>query len=606
MAGPVISPIQIDDKDFLIASTIERCPKIMMIRELAQNAFEAAAQAAVDRRVEFRVEQQGGVPKLVIWNTGPGMDGLELKKMCDLAASIGKRKGLDANFGMGAKVASLPSNKRGLIYRSCKAGRVNEVILCFVDGKYGRLNRRIDDDTYADVIDITEVARGSGVDISYDWTEVVLLGNTAEQDTTRDPYAKDPEVDVQWLATYLYHRFYRIPGGIKVLFHKGTHKLDGNRHFDTIPARIEKGVFERAETVTTEQDIKIHYIYDASYDKMPSHNQSISGALQTAVSTGAIVYKNELYDIRTGRSWTMHAPIFGVPFGARHISIHIELPDAARVRPEVYRQYLLYSHGEQAQVQATDFADLVVKHRPQWLIELISSFAPDSQTNNEVREELQQLLDELRVKRVAPRISGSGAIWVNDGGGVGNSAVREGGGSSNGGSPRTRHSDLAEVPAGARRADFFKDRERAPEIILLREDSDIEEKQLRGRAARYYDHGQLFVNMRYPAVVAMQEVLEKDYMFVADLENMRREVVRLSEDAIIRRVGRATVYALAKHLNNEWSPEDVQQALKPESLSLAADDYLSSLQSARRSLGRLFRPPKQGDEDAADTFVLEM
>ena len=41
--------------------------------------------------------------------------------MCDLAASIRKEKGLNANFGMGAKVASLPLNKHGIVYRSCKS-----------------------------------------------------------------------------------------------------------------------------------------------------------------------------------------------------------------------------------------------------------------------------------------------------------------------------------------------------------------------------------------------------------------------------------------------------------------------------------------------------
>ena len=33
-------------------------------------------------------------PKLAIWNTGPGMDAAELYRMCDLASSIRKQKGL--------------------------------------------------------------------------------------------------------------------------------------------------------------------------------------------------------------------------------------------------------------------------------------------------------------------------------------------------------------------------------------------------------------------------------------------------------------------------------------------------------------------------------
>lgn len=123
MDAPSITPIQIDDIDFLVATTIERCPRSMMIRELTKNALEAASQSSeAKRQVVFKIVEDYTAPKLAIWNTGPGMDAKELYRMCDLAASIRKDKGLDANFGMGAKVASLPSNKIGLVYRSCKSG----------------------------------------------------------------------------------------------------------------------------------------------------------------------------------------------------------------------------------------------------------------------------------------------------------------------------------------------------------------------------------------------------------------------------------------------------------------------------------------------------
>lgn len=582
-----ISPLQIDDKEFLVASTIDRCPRTMMIRELVRNALEAAEQApGGSGRVEFRIADYDGTRKLAIWNSGPGMDAGELRRMCDLASSIGKEKGLDANFGMGAKVASLPSNKRGMIYRSCKSGSVSEVILCFLDGVYGRMNRQIDGEL-SDVLDITENCKADGRDLAEDWTEVTLLGNRDDQDTVRDPYDGDPESDGQWLATYLYHRFYRIADDVKVVFNPGTHKLDGTRTFKPITARLDE-VFERWETVEAESGIKIHYVYDAAYDKMPSHNRSISGALQSALSNVAVVYKDEMYDVKTGRAWTFSAPIFGIPFGARHISVHIELPNDAQVRPEGYRQFLRYNTGEQAQIQASDFADLVARNRPQWLIDLIRSFAPETRSSDDVREELQKLLDDLRVTRIAPRSNDTGVHAISSEPGVGSEPIRVGLGGGVVGPPKTRHTDLSLAPAGAKKADLLKDRERAPEIILLYETDEIDQKQIRARAARYFEHGQLFLNMQYPAIEAMSGALQQQYSSVADLEGMRIEAVRLAEDAMVRRVGRAVVHALAKQLNKEWDQEAVLQALKPESLSLAADVYVDSLQSARRSIGRLF------------------
>ena len=598
-----ITPIQIDDTDFLVATTIERCPRTMMIRELAKNALEAASLAeAGQRQVIFRTVEFGETQKLAIWNTGPGMNAGELYRMCDLASSIRKEKGLDANFGMGAKVASLPSNKLGIIYRSCKDGNVNEVILCQREGRYGRLRRSLGNGDMSEVINVTELAREEGYDLSYDWTEVRLLGNEESQETARAPYNDDPVVDAQWLATYLYHRFYRLPDGVRVVLHSGTHKLgDGARVFEPLPRRAAAGAFERTETVTAPGDIKIHYFYDPPYDKSPSHNRSISGAIQSALSLAGVVYKDELYDVKTGRAWAINAPLFGIPFGSKHISVHVELPNNAPVLPEAYRQFLRYKAGEQDAVQAAHFGELVAQHRPQWLIDIIRSFAPESTSSDEIRDELQKLLDDLRVRRVAPRTTPTGIHFVDSASGVGNQPSREGEGGRGGGSrPKTKHVDLNLAPQGAKAADLWKDRERAPEIVLLRAPEDIDEKQLRGRAARYYENGQLFINMLYPSIGEMREALELSYATVADLDSMREAALRQAEKSMILRVGRAVVFALAKQLNKEWDTDAVRHALAPESLSLAADDFYDSIQSARRSMGRQFRPNRQGD-DATDT-----
>jgi hypothetical protein len=414
-----VSAIRVDDQAFLVSSTIERCPKVMMIRELSKNAIESAAQAPSDaRRVEFSVTAVHGVPKLTIWNTGPGMDDEELSRMTNLAASIGKQKGLDKNFGMGAKVASLPSNRHGIRYRSCKSGTVHEVILCERNGVYGRLRRR---DTIGkdlgDVIDVTEQVRTECIrPLTADWTEVVLLGNRSDQDTVSDPYDGNPKQPKFWLATYLYHRFYRLPDALEVRLEEGTHaRGPGSRRFETIPARESKNAFSRAETVKLPNGIKIHYIYDAPF-KETSHNKSISGAIASAVSTAAVVCHEEMYAVLTARSWTIEAPTFGIPFGAKHISVHIELPDDARVRPEGYRQFLRYVDGEQNQVEASDFAVEVLENRPQWLIDLVHSLAPNSgDSNEEIRSRLQELLNKLRVKTLSPRVVPNGNIFVNPG-----------------------------------------------------------------------------------------------------------------------------------------------------------------------------------------------
>lgn len=608
MNPSTIAPIKIDDTDFLVATTIERCPKSMMIRELAKNAIEAAAQASDGhRQVIFRVVDFDDVPKLAIWNTGPGMGPHELYRMCDLAASIGKEKGLDANFGMGAKVASLPSNRFGMIYRSCKGGVVNEVILCQREGRYGRLRRQTEDGGHVEIIDVTQLASDEGYDLNEDWTEVRLLGNRIDQETTRDPYDGDPRVDGQWLATYLYHRFYRLPAGVKISMQTGTHKLgQGTRMFEPLPRRAAAGAFGETATVEAPNGIKIHYFYDPPYEKSPGHNRSISGSIQSALSLVAVVYKDELYDLKTGRAWAINAPLFGIPFGSKHISVHIELPDDASVLPEAYRQFLRYRTGEQDPVQAVHFGDLVAQHRPGWLIDIIRSLAPDSPSSDDIRDELQKLLDDLRVRRVAPRIVAAGVDLVDPSSGVGNQPVRGGEGAGRGSDARTKHIDLSLAPQGTKPADMWKDRERAPDIVLLKTAEEVDEKQLRGRAGRYYENGQLFLNMLYPSIKEMRDDLEASYASVAEIDSMREAALQQAEKSMILRVGRAVVFALAKQLNKEWDSDAVKQALAPESLSLAADDFYDSLQRARRSMGRQFRPNRQGDTDEDNGELLNL
>jgi hypothetical protein len=346
--------------------------------------------------------------------------------------------------------------------------------------------------------------------------------------------------------------------------------------------------------VATPEGLTIHYFYDPPLANT-SHNKSVSGAITTDVSICAIIYKDEIYDHKRSRQWTLDAPIFGVTFGAKNISVHIELPDNYPVRPEAYRQFLRYCEAEQQQVTAKDFADDALKYRPAWLIDLINSLAPaDSSSTNDIRDELQRLLNSVRIKTQGPRSSSTGDISVDAGPGAGARPDWDGEVPRDGKTPRVNASDLIAVPTGAKRATISLNAERAPQIIPLHDEAQIEEKGLKGKAARFYpEASQLFVNMLYPAVDEMRRQLELEYASAPDPDWMRQLALNLAERTIIIRVGRAVIYALAKQLNREWTAEDMTRAHSPESLSLAADDYVDALQNVRRRMGRELRTPKQ-------------
>jgi hypothetical protein len=213
-------------------------------------------------------------------------------------------------------------------------------------------------------------------------------------------------------------------------------------------------------------------------------------------------------------------------------------------------------------------------HRPQWLIDIIQSFAPDSTSGDDIRNELQELLNRLRVKRVSPKTAVQGDTCVAPGSGAAAEIAKGDGDTKNGDRSRTKPTDLSVVPAGAKRAELFKNLERAPEIIPLWDEAEIEEKGFKGRAARYVmEASQLFVNMLYPAIGEMRTQLEAEYAGAPDTDFMRSLAKQNAERTMTLRVGRTVVYALAKQLNKEWDQKALGMASSPESLSMAADDY---------------------------------
>jgi hypothetical protein len=64
-ASNQVSALRVADEEFLIASTIERCPKTMMVRKLFMNAIEATTNQMVGPRViELKVKSLSGFPKI--------------------------------------------------------------------------------------------------------------------------------------------------------------------------------------------------------------------------------------------------------------------------------------------------------------------------------------------------------------------------------------------------------------------------------------------------------------------------------------------------------------------------------------------------------------
>jgi hypothetical protein len=584
--------LKISDVAFVVTSQIERAPHWTMFRELTMNALEAANRVPGEKIVHWTTGTYKGVRKAVIWNTGPGMDAAELKAATDLACEIDKSLGLDENFGVGAKVSSLSSNKNGMRFRSCKAGRVSEVILGYdPDQKlYVRFDRELPNGATDTVIDVTAAAIKEGRKVDLDWTEVMLLGNSEDQDTAIRPFA-NTSTEKAHVATALYRRFYRLPIEVKVRLESVYHRFGGTSVLTAIGQRSDK--FARTQSVLVpELNITIHFLHDPALDDRSGMRMSSRNALGSSTTTCCLVHKDEMYSVMTGTEWSGVAPRFGIPFGSKELCVHIELAEED-ARPSQYRERLI-SPDTGDDIVPLDFAICVRERMPEWVNEVIRNASPrQTEDYNDLQKELQELLNKYKVKVVGRRLDAQGeasteekgqelgAGSTGEGGSDGGSGANGGGGRGSRNTRRRFH----ETPEGATATALYEIYEKPPKITMLETPEAVLEKGLKGRAAEFIvETGDLFVNGLYEAVDRTVEDVEPEFIGQTEPEKIREAVISAARRALAFRVGKASVYALAKRANEDWGETAMLAALSKESLSIAADNYSESLPSVKRNV----------------------
>ncbi|WP_176559951.1 ATP-binding protein [Teichococcus rhizosphaerae] len=580
-----VTRLRVQDEDFLVAAMIERCPKTMMIRELFKNALEAAATAPEgQRRVEFSALPVNGVPKLALWNSGQGLTGPELYRMCDIAASIRKENALDRNFGMGAKVASLPSNQGGMRYRSAHEGAVQEVMIGKFDGIYGRLLRPGPGGIPAEVIAVTEAARAEGRDPAADWTEVVLFGNKPDQNTVIDPYGGNPRSARNWLVEAVRSRFFRFPEEVEIVFRAGVAYLKEDRRLVSLASRL--AALQQYEAVRTPEGITIHYAYNPAL--LEPGAGSGAEAWNTGESMGALVYQDEIYSILRGAAWLKEAPSFGLPFLARAVTVLVELPNDYSVLPEAYREFLRYRSERQEQVRVHDFAALAVRHQPDWLKRLLAEAVPRADYIDDILAEMREMLEKLGVALRRPNEA-----------------------------PNFRPKALAPNPPQETGEPMPFRAEKPPAIILLRDPTDIAGRGLAHRAAAYYaETHQLHINLQYAVIGETAQLLAAGAPAEYDIEGVQAAAQLVAERAMVGRVARALTHALAKRGRpREWAEGSLRLVFSPEALTLAADDTQTGRHDTEASFAEALRrvpkaatpepgpeePPAPSEAEAAPT-----
>jgi hypothetical protein len=292
-----------------------------------------------------------------------------------------------------------------------------------------------------------------------------------------------------------------------------------------------------------------------------------------------------MYSVMTGNEWSAVAPRFGIPFGSKELCVHIEIADED-ARPSQYRERLISPDSGQ-DIVPIDFAHCVRERMPEWVKEVIRNASPrQTEDHNDLQKELQDLLNKYKVKVTGRRIDARGQTSTEEKGQE--LAGPDGGSGKNGGSAgsaRNTRRRFHEAPEGATTTSLYEIYEKPPNITMLETLEEVAEKGLKSRAAEFiHETGDLFVNGLYEAVDRTIADIEPEFTGQMEPEKIRALVTSAARRALAFRVGKATVYALAKRANEDWGEAAMYAAFSKESLSIAADNYEESLSFVKRNI----------------------
>lgn len=607
-------PLNIRDKTFLINRTIQQAPTGTLVREFFKNAEESAALAPLgNRRIQIYPVEVQGVRKLAFWNKGRGMSAEELRQATDLSSSINKELALDGNFGIGAKVSGLAVSSDGIRYRSCKGGHVHEVTIGYDEEQqtYVRFVTQLPDNSYHTIFDVTETVKKDGQDVSFDWTEVVLYGESPDHDTVAEPLGKGKEADRSYIPTTIYRRFADLAEGVEVRIDVAMTKGGGKDETGKFrQLKFLRDVINQLPSSQLVRDdssgIAVRYVHDPKVENSGHTLSSRANPATASTTFCALVHKGERYDFKTKKAWSAAAPNFGIPFGSRVLSIEILIPPDMAM-PNQYRDQLTWPE-DRSMMTADDFSAYVRELMPEWVKEVIRQDSPEASENlDDLQKDLQKLLDEYRVPTVTQKFSRKADAERSELAEAGvdlSKPANINGDESNDGEPgfgdgdapkesrgrRAQSKKVRRAPEGAQASLSSKALERVPEVKILTDPQEIADKGLKGRAGRFYKDGQeLFVNGLYSAVERMALELEREFAGSADPEEVRDAAVRASRKSMAFRVGKVVCFALSKRLADDWSVDDLDTATSPELLSMAADNYRESIGIGKKWVKELLK-----------------
>lgn len=329
--------MRVESTTFLIEKLAADCSPNQYVRELTQNSFEAIlrhresgwqGEGIVEWDLDWNLVENEGVYKLQISDNGCGMTGEQIEKYINQLSSSGGIQGIDANYGIGAKITAGVENPYGLVYKSWVNGQgvLAHLWKDQTEGVYGLKKREINGE-YRSFAPISDQAKSTKI-ISNHGTTVTLLGKSKEQNTYYFEHQKQ-----KWLIAYLNSRYFKLPENIalKVRDFSNARPEDWPKsHEEAMTMGTGGSQMRTIQGMSYYLNKYSDFSGTVDLTKAKMHwwilqdNLSASGGIFDEKYHVAALYQSELYDYRRhseARSLLVNA---GITFGWQRVVLYLE------------------------------------------------------------------------------------------------------------------------------------------------------------------------------------------------------------------------------------------------------------------------------------------
>jgi hypothetical protein len=562
------APIQFDNVAFIVDKLGKDCAPLQFVRELTQNSIEAILACGGNGTIVWDFvspERLGigldGAPKLMIIDDGCGMTGEEILAHINKLGSPGggKVQDFDANYGVGAKISALYHNPEGVLYLSWKDGRgVSAHLHMTRDPKtgkkeYGLKMQNVDTDEWREYGDAAGLKPRP---IKTHGTAVVLMGKSAEDDTTKPPL--DVSNPLRWVQRYLNTRYFRFPTNIEVKARaqtsdKALSTVTGQQAFLDSHS-LARGVSELTDVVVR------WWILDKQ-DEAEAGGWSKMYANSGHV---AFLHKDELYEMTSGKGSYHRLTSFGIIFGKTQVVLYVEPKDGS-----LYESDLTRSHVKTEDSPTLPWAD--------WGEEFARNLPPEIQEHQlRMGASAQGIVDVESLQLHIKRLSESGLLRISPYRPVSAQETPE---ESSGSSPNDRGGGSAK---GSTRKP--KPEVSIPDVLWVSAaDGTREVGDLEDRAARYIpERNLLLINKDFRVFQDMVDYWARSYSHFPGAAVVAEAKVReLVGNMLVENVMRAVNFRGSR----TWTKEEVDRLYSEETLTAIVLQVSLPYEKLRRDLG---------------------